>query len=597
MEKIMGIIYLIETIVFFVILLMMKKSEEKLNIIKYVIITIASILSYNLIVCFLLSIVKLQINIQLLSIIEIIPIVLAHIKVFKDKGVQKYFFDSKDIIFIVIIFLIAIPIIWHTYEGFDAISYRSGDGGTHFTASMMCYKSGTIFLNGLFEGHMPQLYTNESIIYKALGPIVGEFNLYRLFLILDATIWICAIVIFYLLIKEKIKMTYGKFAIICIASIIFALGYPLNSYITGFHYLQAGINYILLTALLIDENNIDKKWKILFLSLINIGVIFSYNLFAPLVYLAEFVYILIENYTKNKILINKHIVLECFWALFVPGILAILYFVVFRSNNYSKIVTGLTNDGFIFKNKWSTIILFIPFSIFWLINTIKNKEYKSNYAFIFFICLTLYTITFYILYKNGIISSYYYHKLYFLIWPIVIMASTLGCIMLFDKGEICKYVVTILIAVYISTMIVLVTKIEYKYASQDVDEQESITTIMGIFNINKKILNTKPILTGKEIQGFKYMSDNNLDCSKMLVLNTMNQQDWINNIIYYLNPKNVEFFNYTEECQKWNNGEFDYLYVFKNRRLSKLLLGYITLENSSVIYSNDDVEIWKYNIK
>ena len=126
---------------------------------------------------------------------------------------------------------------------------------------------------------------------------------------------------------KKKANTWIKFGIISIASIIYALGYPLNSMLTGFHYLQAGINLILLVWLVIQENNVKSSYKMLSVTLINIGAILSYNLFAPFVYVAEFVYYIYENYKENGKLINKKLLKSTFITLILPGMLGLIYFV------------------------------------------------------------------------------------------------------------------------------------------------------------------------------------------------------------------------------------------------------------------------------
>lgn len=173
---------------------------------------------------------------------------------------------------------------------------------------------------------MPFTYINEGIIYKILAPIIGEFNLYKIFIVSDVLIWTMSIVIFYLLLKEKAN-TWAKFIIICIASIIFVLGYPLNSMLTGFHYLQVGINLILCSIFVINIEKLTNTWKRMFMFLINIGVIFSYNLFAPLVYIAEFIYFIYNNYKKANKIINKNLIIDILVTLFIPGILAVSYFI------------------------------------------------------------------------------------------------------------------------------------------------------------------------------------------------------------------------------------------------------------------------------
>ena len=323
----MNIIYIITTLILYVLVLILKKSEQKLNICAQTIVTFVLYTCYDLLTCYILTFINIPINMISLTIANILLIVITTIKIIKDKQIQKFFIDKKDIIFLIVLLIIATAIVHKQYGNIDNIKYYSTDAREHYNVSKLFYKANSLMIKqGMYEGFMPYVYANEGIIYKALAPIIGEFNLYKVFIISDICIWISAPAILYLLMKEKAN-TWIKFIIISIASIIYALGYPLNSMLTGFHYLQAGINLILLVWLVIQENNVKSSYKMLSVTLINIGAILSYNLFAPFVYVAEFVYYIYENYKENGKLINKKLLKSTFITLILPGMLGLIYFV------------------------------------------------------------------------------------------------------------------------------------------------------------------------------------------------------------------------------------------------------------------------------
>lgn len=279
-----------------------------------------------MLICYILNLLKLPITLFALSIGNIIIIIAEIIKILKDKQIQKYYIDKKDIIFIIIFLATIIPIAHEQYGNIDSIKYYTTDANVHYHASKLFYQNEKLLIsNNEYQNFMPFTYTNEGIIYKTLAPIIGEFNLYKIFIISDILIWAMSMIIFYLLLKEK-SHTWLKFIIICIACIIFALGYPLNSMLTGFHYLQVGVNLTLSSIFIISMDKINRKWKRIFIFLINIGVIFSYNLFAPLVYIAECIYFIYNNYKKTNKIVNKNVVIDVLVTLFIPGILAVLYF-------------------------------------------------------------------------------------------------------------------------------------------------------------------------------------------------------------------------------------------------------------------------------
>lgn len=323
----MNIIYAILTIILLIVIIMIKKSDEKLNIFSQSTITTILLSCYNMLICYIFNLAKLPITLFTLSIVNVIIIIIGIIKMLKDKQIQKYYLDKRDIIFILIVLAVTVPIACKQYGNIDSIKYYTTDATAHYNASKLFYQNEKLLTNNKeYQNFMPFTYINEGIIYKILAPITGEFNLYKIFTISDILIWAMSIVIFYLLLKEKAN-TWVKFIIICITSVIFALGYPLNSMLTGFHYLQVGVNLILSSIFIVNMNKLTKVWKRIFIFLINIGVIFSYNLFAPLVYAVECIYFILNNYKKTNKIISKDLVIEILVTLFIPGILAVLYFI------------------------------------------------------------------------------------------------------------------------------------------------------------------------------------------------------------------------------------------------------------------------------
>ena len=586
----MNIIYIITTLILYVLVLILKKSEQKLNICAQTIVTFVLYTCYDLLTCYILTFINIPINMISLTIANILLIVITTIKIIKDKQIQKFFIDKKDIIFLIVLLIIATAIVHKQYGNIDNIKYYSTDAREHYNASKLFYKTNSLMIKqDSYEGFMPYVYTNEGLIYKALEPIIGEFNLYKVFIISDTCIWILAPIIFYLLMKKKAN-TWIKFGIISIASIIYALGYPLNSMLTGFHYLQAGINLILLVWLVIQENNVKSSYKMLSVTLINIGAILSYNLFAPFVYVAEFVYYIYENYKENGKLINKKLLKSTFITLILPGMLGLIYFVfptLLAGNNPVK---GIENEGYIYRNMWSTFILFIPFSIYYIMQKVKHKE--IDFDIVIILSSIIYSIIIFCLYKANMMSSYYYCKMNYILWAVLIYMSTMGLLCFYDKRKINKVIAIVLVILYLGIMVLSIKDIRYIFKGDYIDkEKENITTIMGIFNINRTLLEMPSLISKQEIQCLEYVEDN-IDSSKTLFLVIPRQEDWKQVMLYKHEPHSTDFSNIDKEIGKWNNGEYEYIVLFKNRYTYKTNKQLVMTENTQLIYENKETQIW-----
>ncbi len=586
----MNLIYIITTIVLYMLILLLKKSESKLNIFAQIILTFIIYTCYNLLTCYILTVANIPISMISLTAVNLAVITTVITKIVKDKKIQENFLDKKDIIFFTILLIGTTLIIHKQYGNIDNIKYYTTDACEHYNTSKLFYDSNSLLVKQeTHQGFMPFVYTNEGIIYKAFSSITGEFNLYKIFIISDVCIWVLAPIIFYLLMKKRAN-TWIKFAIICIASGIYALGYPLNSMLTGFHYLQAGINLILTMWLVIQENKLQKCYKTAYITLINIGIILSYNLFAPFVYMAEFVYYIYENYKINKKLINKELLKNISITLIIPGILGLIYFVFPKILSNNNIMEGINNEGYIYRNMWSTFILFIPFSIYYIVEKLKNKEIDFNIAFILF--TILYSIILLILYKLNTISSYYYCKMNYILWAVLIYMSTTGLIYFYDKKKINKIIAVLLVITYLGIMAFAIKDIRYIFKGDYTNkEKENITTIMGIFNINRTLLEMPSLINSEELQCLKYVEEN-IEVSKTLFLVIPRQEDWKQVMLYKNTPHATDFENIREEIEKWNNGEYDYIVLFKNRHTYKTNKQLISTENAHQIYENKETQVW-----
>ena len=582
----MNIFYIIETIILFLIILLVKKSEQKLNAIKSILYVITFIGCFNLLSSLGLSYFKIPITLEALSILNGILLLGILIKIIKDKEIQKYYIDLKDVVFAIIAICLVIPIAIKAYGSLDKICYITTDAKVHFSMSKAFYAQDTVFIKDKI-GFMPFLYVNEGILYKVFTPIIGEFNLYKIFLLSDILIWFVSIITFYFVLKNR-KNNLLEHLIIYILSIVFALGYPLNSMLTGFHYLQSGINMILLLTILFKEERLNEKWKTLCLIYINISIIFTYNLFAIIVYPTELIYLLICNYKEKHRILDKNVILKTIVGLIIPGIIAIIYFLLPVLINKNTMY-GLEADGYIYRNTWSTIIIFFIISICYIIKKINRNEY--SYPIILMLGTILWYIIFFILLKNKIIASYYFYKLYYLIWPIIISLSTLYLIETLNKK---KYIALIGILIYILLMILSIIRINYVFPTDYKEgETESYKTVFGIFNINKKMLEFVPILEKEEIECLEYINENRIDTSSSLFIDVARQEEWKKELIYTSIPCKFNIYDLNGELKKWEEGNYKYLVLFKNTNVYEILKDNISLQNAQLIFENEKTQIWE----
>ena len=87
--------------------------------------------------------------------------------------------------------------------------------------------------------HMLVGYTNVGILFKIFEPYIGTVHLYKVYILAELAVFILTGLMFYMLIEKYLNSIRRKIIAILFCS-IYILGYPLNAWITGFHYLIFG---------------------------------------------------------------------------------------------------------------------------------------------------------------------------------------------------------------------------------------------------------------------------------------------------------------------------------------------------------------------
>lgn len=304
-----SILNILSTIYVLVTFFLIKKSNQKINFLKFFTISIVTLLCYNMVVCLLFSVIKIPITLQALFVINILIATIQLIFIIKRKQIQKYSFRKMDAVAIIIILLTVLILAYFNFGKELDIKYIMTDASTHFMVAKDFYKSDTL-LNyvekfNISKGFMIGAYTNTGILFKVFAPFIGETNLYKIFILFDIfTFFLVGISIFNAI--EKNIKTKLNFTITILMIMLFMCGYPYNSLIYGYVYLQLGILIItnIINVLQYYVENFDKKMLYYLLLLLNFGLFFSYCIFIPIVYTVEFVYIFYKNYKADKKIIT-----------------------------------------------------------------------------------------------------------------------------------------------------------------------------------------------------------------------------------------------------------------------------------------------------
>ena len=589
----MTIMYVISVIILIVLAMLIEKSKEKIEFVKTFIIINVLLLAYNCFWCYIFNLINIPITLVSLGIINFIICVLMLLTIIKNKRIQKYNISKMNIIVILILLTLTIIILNVNFEGLTKIRYVSMDAREH-------YKVAREFLENEFlsnkavksdstsGGFMPMAYTNVGIIFKILNPYIGTVNLYKAYILFEAFMFILVGIVFYMILEKYLKSTKSKILTL-IFVIIYVLGYPLNAWIYGFHYLILGILFVeMIIYLCINQDKINLANHIILLFFANFGLIFSYSLFCPFVYFAEFLYF-IFNYKQDKD--KAKLFIYILIVLSLTGIIGVTYLIL---PNIGKIGGFIALDGVLYKNLWSNFVLFIPFTIFEIYKNIKDK--KISFENILFDLLLIYMLFLFIGTKIGKCSEYYFEKNYFILWLMLSILNVKGMVRLIE-GKKEQFIVVAYTIIY---LVLFFINVQTKQTYVTNENDDNISNLMEIFTFNNTMINAPDaaFVTRNELKLYESMEkiiNGNWEKYKedeILFITDPTQERWIQSLTGY---KNILFDNYAYAVQNLKENNYKYIIISKNRSRYKQMKEYINYNMLELICEIDEGEIYTRN--
>ena len=599
----MNIFYLVSVLLLFTTAMLIKKVEKKINFISSFIMAIIAFLCYQTILAYFLDLVRIPISLLTMGIINIlVSIILWSIIRLKGKQIQKYTIKKQDILFLGIMLVINIPILYKEFGMLHNFRYISTDSVMHCQAAITFSKS-DFLLDSMtnWEAVNPTFmiagYVNSGILMKALVGFIGEFNLYKVYMFMDILYYFMIGYIFYMLISSSERCnTKLKYGLAYIISILFMLGYPLNSVITGFHYFTLGMLELIAIIYVIKRiYKQNEKTANILLFLLNTAIMLTYNLFAPILYLSEFIYFIYQTKQNKEKIISKKFIGKLVILLIIPGIIGVSFFILPRilENIVLENQQQLWIDGYIYINYWSNMILFVPVAIYYIIE--KAKEGTLNIEIITFFTICFFMLLFFLGLTLGYVSTYYFMKLYYIFNIILLVLFYKGLCRIIDANKTGKIVATCLVIIY--CILLLLNLIFVNVGAYDFQTyHESGKTIFDIYNSNKAVMKyIQESFTDDRMDALEYIYDNSLiEGQNLLYLG-----DYIDNFLFkmfftYENREGIDRKNIEEHIQKWNHGEYEYLVVF----LKEIYLPYYTnvleLRNSKIVFESTNCIIYQY---
>lgn len=452
----MNIIYILTSLALIISYLLLNKSEKKENLIHSVIISVILFLTYNIFITQIMFFVHLKSTLLNLAIVNIAFSAVFITKEIKTKTIQKYYINKLDIIAVIIILGLAITIVIMNYGTNIVVKHAVTDAATHYFASDDFYRYSTLFSRESSDTikwlNTPYLmtgaYVNTGIFLKLFKGIIDETFLVKLYFIFDMFIWMLSGLLMYTALSTNFKNKKHQILAL-VLTIFYMLAYQLNSLFAGFSYLGVGLD-IIIGIIIIMKSEIKTNYKISSLFLLNLGIMFSYYYFAPVLFLSELWYIIVTNKKQNIKIFSKQNIFEILIALVIPGLIGVIYFIgypLMQANNKAfDYVGAIATDGFIYEDLIMNIFPYLLLSEVYIIYIAFKK--KNTFIDKLLYLTVIFTLLIYMLMKLEFVSSYYYYKIYYMLFLVLTVSSYEILKIFVDKGKNVTIIVSGVLIIY-----------------------------------------------------------------------------------------------------------------------------------------------------
>ena len=423
-----GLLYIFSFLVFLIAVLLFKKDNKKHNIVLWSVITLFLTIIANSLLVFIPSLFNIASPLWLRSVLFLGLSGPLLYRIIKKKEIQKYEVCWKDYVILVLALALTIFIGVHRFNNFN-LKFETSDPATHYFSANVFSNSSKLVekTNGTY------LYPTKDassmfLAYTAFGTTIQLCDTFNAGLVSKAMCFIgfellilfsTAVVFMYSIIKKSKDFKIGNLILSLILCFLFILGYPYNNLIFGFHYLGLSILIGMILLNIITEvydlkNNI---YYTVIIALFAFSIFTSYYLFVPIFFGAVGLYLLYLWKFKKKFTF-KIAVKDIVLCLGIPFIIGIIYYFLpnLLSGSDAGGVSTFKMEGYIYRNLIGNFVLLLPLVLYKLIIDIKEKK-LSVYELCMMLTGMFIVALFYFLY-NGKIASYYYFKMYYVIWPL-----------------------------------------------------------------------------------------------------------------------------------------------------------------------------------
>lgn len=291
------------------------------------------------------------------------------------------------------------------------INFASTDPGTHFNLTMQTLETGRFPTSRWFT------YYISARGIELLRPVLSEGMEYKAFIIMEVVYLYLNGCMFYSL-SRRLHPKGGRTTVCLALTLVYLLGYPLNVLTFGFSYLGVGVTLLLTYVSVLAGCERPSLHQIPLAALPLVSLVFCYSLFVPVALLGT---LLAATVRKREVIVQHKRIAVCAAALVVV-LTVVLVGMVVRTGA----VSVLSSPGYSYTNLYGDFVFVAPVAVFGLVllwgrpSGVGESVVGMTLATV---CATAFAL---VLYREGVLSAYYYYKFYYILWPCLFLCVVPG---------------------------------------------------------------------------------------------------------------------------------------------------------------------------
>lgn len=404
----------------FLSLMLAPRSRQSLNPIAWIAATFFCLMSIDGLAAGALTLAGIPTNIVTTSLFHVIIFLACIVFMGVRHEVQRYRVASGDVIALVSIAILVALCARVEFGPNLTIHYLASDAAVHLDRAREIVEKQSVY--GMFVA-----WNFLAGWISAATPFLSSVEIYKVLIFCDVAFLFFGGLLFYGFLNEcEPRPSIGVKLLFVAATFAYLLGYPLNNMIFGFFYLGVGVSMAIGVAFFcVCILNGSTPAAYVGLGGMLFGLITSYALFAPTIYLASFACLAVAWYRRG-VLVSRTSVLTSLLAFGATGLLGVYFSYIGTFPAGSSVTAGaaISWDGGIYRNLYSNQILLLPFAVAGGVSARLHQSRRPAAYLLIGIAATL-AVCFLLTFPN-IISTYYFFKFYYLMAPFMMACAIFG---------------------------------------------------------------------------------------------------------------------------------------------------------------------------